>query len=306
MDRRDFLKKSAALGIGAGVLFLPKGLRRPVSRALAAPSGEFPDLVAVRGNSPETMFDRGVERLGGMSRFVRKGGSVLIKPNISWDVPGPANTTAWLVARIAKRCFDAGASRVVVMDHSIENWERALRASGIDAAIRSLGATYAPSQNQGTYQKVGVPGGRVLKETMVHESVLECDTLISVPVLKHHGGAGVSVSAKGLMGCVWDRYGYHGMGLQQCIADFLHVRKPDLNVVDALRVIARNGPRGGSESDISVMNSLILSADIVAADTAASMLLGHKQGGIEHIRRAAEMGLGQMDLSKLKIDRLRI
>lgn len=306
MNRRDFLKKSAALGVDAGVLFLPTGLRRSVSRARATPSGEFPDLVAVRGNSSETMFDRGIERLGGMPRFVRKGGSVLIKPNISWDAPGPANTPAGLVARIAKHCFDAGASRVVVMDHSIENWERALRASGIDAAIRSAGAIYAPSQDQGTYQKVGIPGGRVLKETMAHESILECNTLISVPVLKHHGGAGVSISAKGLMGCVWDRCDYHEMGLQQCIADFLLVRKPDLNVVDALRVIARNGPRGGSDSDVSAMNSLILSPDIVAADTAASMLLGHKQGGIEHIRLAAEMGLGQMDLSKLKIDRLRV
>jgi uncharacterized protein (DUF362 family) len=52
------------------------------------------------------------------------------------------------------------------------------------------------------------------------------------------------------------------------------------------------------------MGSLILSPDIVAADTAASMLLGRKQGEIEHIRLAAEAGFGQMDLSKLRIERI--
>ena len=54
MERREFLKKSLALGLGAGVLFLPKGIGRGVSRALA--EEKRPDLVALRGPSPEAMF----------------------------------------------------------------------------------------------------------------------------------------------------------------------------------------------------------------------------------------------------------
>ncbi len=308
MDRRDFLKKSAALGLGAGVLFLPKGLRAPVARAMAADVKGFPDLVAVKGKSPAAMFDRGIKSLGGMGRFVAKGQTVVIKPNISWDVPasggGASNTSPELVARVVKHCLDAGAGRVFVMDHSIEFWERSLGSSGIGDAIKASGAAYAPAENEKYYQEVVLKSARTLKDVQVHEAVLEAGVLISVPVLKHHGGAGVSISAKGLMGCVWDRYGYHREGLQQCIADFLYARKPDLNVIDANRVVARNGPRGGSPEDVVVMNAQILSPDIVAADTAASMLLGHKQGGIEHIRLAAQAGFGQMDLSKLRIERL--
>jgi uncharacterized protein (DUF362 family) len=52
------------------------------------------------------------------------------------------------------------------------------------------------------------------------------------------------------------------------------------------------------------MKSLLISPDVVAVDTAASMMLGRKQGEIEHIRLAAEAGFGQMDLSKLKIERI--
>lgn len=308
LDRRDFLKKTISIGLGAGVLFLPRGLRTPAARAFAAETAGYPDLAAVKGASPSAMFDRGIRSLGGIGRFVKGGQSVVIKPNISWDVSeaGAANTSPALIARIVKHCLDAGAKRVLVMDHSIEHWEYSLKNSNLGEAIRSSGATYAPAEKEGYYQKVSLAKGRTLKQTEVHEAVLECDVFISVPVLKHHSGAGVSISAKNLMGCVWDRYGYHRMGLQQCIADFLYARKPDLNVVDAHRVITRNGPRGGSPSDVAPMNSQILSTDIVAADTAASMLLGHKQGGIEHIRLAAQAGFGQMDLSKLRIERLTV
>jgi uncharacterized protein (DUF362 family) len=128
--------------------------------------------------------------------------------------------------------------------------------------------------------------------------------LISVPVLKHHGGAGVSIAMKNLMGCVWNRGEYHAKGLQACIADFLHARKPDLSVVDACRVITRHGPRGGSPEDVAAMNAQILSSDIVAADSAAARLLGREPSEIGHIRLAAEAGFGQIDLRKLKIQRL--
>jgi uncharacterized protein (DUF362 family) len=303
MERREFLKKSLALGLGAGVLFLPKGLRGGVTKALAGEN--YPDLVALRGSSPEAMFDRGIAALGGIGRFVKSGQTVVIKPNISWDTPvdGAANTSPALVARVVKHCLDAGAKRVCVMDHSIEYWERSLDGSGIGAAVKSAGGVYAPSDDARYYQRVDL-NGTVLKNTQIHESLLESDVLISVPVLKHHGGAGVSIAMKNLMGCVWDRRDYHSQGLQNCIADFLHAKKPDLNIVDAYRVITRHGPRGGSPDDVAEMKAQIISPDIVAADAASARLLGREPADVPHIRFAAEAGFGQIDLTKLKIDRL--
>ncbi|MDR1379209.1 MAG: DUF362 domain-containing protein [Synergistaceae bacterium] len=303
MERREFLKKSLTLGLGAGVLFLPRGLRGGVSRALADQS--WPDLVALRGASPEVMFERGVAALGGMGRFVKSGQTVVVKPNISWDVAenAAANTSPALVARVIKHCLDAGAKRVLVVDHSIEYWESSWNTSGIAAAVKSSGGTHAPAESAGYYQKIGLAGS-VLKETRIHEALLECDTLISVPVLKHHGGAGVSIAMKNLMGCVWNRGEYHSKGLQACIADFLHARKPDLSIVDAYRVITRHGPRGGSLEDVAEMNAQILSPDVVAADAASARLLGREPSEIGHIRLAAEAGFGQIDLTKLKIERL--
>jgi uncharacterized protein (DUF362 family) len=303
MDRREFLKKTATIGFGAGLLLLPKGLR---DRALlAAQENTYPDLVALKGGTPEAMFDRGMRMIGGMGRFVKKGQTVLIKPNMSWDLSPEyaANTSPGLVAAVVKHCRDAGARRVIIMDHSLDYWESSARNSGILAAATGSGAVHAPAEREGYYQRISVNGKR-LRETMIHEALLECDVMINVPVLKHHGGAGLTGSMKNLMGCVWNRRVYHSNGLQTCIADFLYAKKPDLNIVDAYRVITRNGPRGGSLADVTQLGSLVISPDIVAADTAASMLVGRKQGEVECIRLAAAAGFGQMDLSKLNIARV--
>jgi uncharacterized protein (DUF362 family) len=317
VERREFLKKSLTLGLGAGILFLPKGIGkigRGVSKALAGEndvknekkSGEFPDLVALRGPSPEAMFERGIAALGGMGRFVKPGQTVVVKPNISWDVPEAeaANTPPGLVARLIKHCIDAGARRVYVMDHSLEYWESSLTASGIGAAVNSAGGVYAPAEDAGYYQRIDIKGASALQSTQIHETLLESDVLISVPVLKHHGGAGVSIAMKNLMGCVWNRRDYHARGLQSCVADFLRARKPDLCVVDAYRVITRHGPRGGSLSDVAEMRAQILSPDIVAADAAAARMLGREPSDIGHIRLAAAAGFGEIDLTKLNIERL--
>ena len=302
MERREFLKKSLSLGLGAGILFLPHGLRSGVSQALA--SGQ-PDLVALRGATPGVMFDRGIEALGGMGRFVKPGQTVVVKPNISFDLPEEmgANTNPAVVEHVIKHCMSAGARRVYVIDHAIERWESSLERSGIGAAIRASGGIHVPSNEERFYRRVSL-NGATLTSTQVHEALLENDVLITVPVLKHHGGTGVTIAIKNLMGCVWDRREYHRIGLHQSIADFLHVKKPVLSVVDAHRVITRHGPRGGSPDDVVMMNSQIISPDPVAADAAAAMMLNREPSDIGHIRLAAEAGFGEIELTKLNIERI--
>ena len=306
MDRREFLKKTAAIGFGAGLYFLPRGLRTAAN--LAAEESIYPDMAALKGAGPAAMFDRGIKMLGGMGRFVKNGQTVVIKPNMSWDLAPEygANTSPDLVAAVVRHCKDAGARRVMLMDHAIDNWESSGKNSGVlNAAVRA-GAVHVPAEREGYYHSVAIDRGRRLKETKIHESLLECDVLINIPVLKHHGGAGLTGSIKNLMGCVWNRRIYHSSGLNTCMADFLFVKKPDLNIVDAYRVITRNGPRGGSLDAVAQMGTLLISPDIVAVDTAASMLLGRKQGEVEPVRLAAEAGFGQMDLSKLNISRITV
>jgi uncharacterized protein (DUF362 family) len=297
MKRREFIGAAAAAGACLA-------LGKP-GRALAA--GGAPDLVAVKGGEPAALFDRAIEELGGMQAFVKKGQKVLVKPNIGWDVPPEraANTNPALVARIVEQCRAAGAKEVYVFDNSCDDGPRSYRTSGIAAAARAAGAKVAPANSERAYQQVKVPG-KVLTQAKVHELLLEADVFINVPVLKSHGSTGLTIGMKNLMGVVWDRGYWHRNDLLQCIADFSAFRKPDLVVVDAWRVMKRGGPRGGTEGDLVDLKAQLLSTDLVAVDAAATRLFGASLQEVGYIERAAQAGLGRMDLDALDIRRLTI
>ncbi len=308
MDRRDFLKATAAAGVGLALgLTNGKTSLLPVdasSSALAAENPTLPaDLAAVRNGEPGDMFDAGIAALGGMKRFVKPGQTVVLKPNVSWESSPQlsGNTNPDLIARIIRRCREAGASRVTVVDHTIENGRRCYELSGIGEASRLEGATVAPAEAERYYQSQRVDG-KSLQQAAVHEAILEADVFINIPVLKHHGGAGMTAAIKNLMGAVWDRRHYHANDLHQCIADFLNVRRPDLNVVDCYRILTQHGPRGGATADVKMPKMQLLSTDIVAVDIAAARLL--ERDPARHIQLAHEAGHGQIDPTKLRAQRI--
>lgn len=302
MDRRTFFTKTLTASIAASA-YVAAG---NVERLLASPDPY--DLVAVKGGMPDVMFDKGIEALGGMGAFVKKGQKVVIKPNIGWDVtPERAgNTNPKLVARIVEHCFNAGAKEVSVLDHTCDQWQRCYSNSGIESAAKDAGAKVAPAHWEGSYHDIDVPSGKTLKKAKEHELILGADVFINVPVLKSHGGASLTIAMKNLMGNVWDRRFWHRNDLHQCIADFATFRRPTLNVVDAYLVMKTNGPRGVSTDDVVTMKSQIISTDIVAADAAAAKLFGVEPDDIGYIHLAAEMKVGRKDLPSLNIKRITV
>lgn len=304
MKRRDFLKRS----FQAGVLSSTVLSAADITRLWAMSKDPKYDLVAIKGAEAEDMFDKGIASLGGMKAFVKKGQTVVVKPNIGWDVipEHAANTNPKLTHRIVKRCFEAGAKKVFVFDNTCDNWSKCYSNSGIQKAASDAGATVVTGSSESHYQEVDVKGGKRLKSAKVHELILESDVFINVPILKHHSSANTTISMKNLMGIVWDRGYWHQNNLHQCIADMVTYRKPDLNIVDAYRVLKRNGPRGVSEDDVLTLKSQIISTDIVAADSAAAKLFGVEPSSISHIKIANDMKLGVMDLDKLSINRIKM
>lgn len=303
MDRRSFVKTSLGATFFAGASLAHGGW----SEIFAA--GNLPyDLVAIKGGEPDVMFDRGIEALGGMKSFVKKGQRVVIKPNMGWDVSPErgGNTNPLLVARIIKHCFDAGAREVVVFDHTCDDWRRTYKSSGIESAAKDAGAKVAPGNSDGTYHEIKVASGKIMKDARVHELILESDVFINVPILKNHSSTKLTVTMKNLMGTVWDRGFWHKNDLHQCIADFAAYRKPDLNVVDAYYVMKQNGPRGVSVDDVLTMKAQLISTDMVAADAAAAKLYGISPDDVGYIHIAAAQGLGRKDLEKLNIKRIAV
>jgi len=257
MKRRDFIKN----GIGAGIIGGSAMALGSYNKIFGGTSAEQSyDLVAVRGGDPATMFDKAILSLGGIKSYVKPNQTVVIKPNIGWDGPPErgANTNPALVARIVEHCLTAGAKTVYVFDHTINEWTRTYSNSGIEKAAKDAGAKIVAGNSESYYHQVTIRNGRKLKSDKVHELILESDVFINVPILKTHGGSILTISMKNLMGTNWDRQWWHGNDLHQCIADYASEIKPTLNVVDAYRVMKRNGPRGVSLSDVVEMKSLII------------------------------------------------
>jgi len=282
----------------------------PLFAAPNTTSQEGPwDLVAVRNGGPVEMFEAGISALGGMGKFVKSGQKVVVKPNIAWDQPPevPANTNPDLVAAIVRHCLKAGASSVTVFDHTCHNWERSYKTSGIASAVESAGGIMAPANLESHYTEVEIPKAKVLKTAKIHKEMLACDVLINVPVLKHHGGAKLSLTMKNLMGVVWDRRFFHSNDLDQCIADLCFVPKPPvLNIVDAYRILRKNGPQGRSPEDGEIAKYQLLGTNMVSLDAAAAKLFDMDPKQLGYINIAGEMGAGQADLTKLKIKRIEL
>ncbi len=304
MKRRDFIKKGVSAGvIGSSALSL-----LPYRKPGARPSVETCDMAAVLGGEPGEMFDRAIAAMGGIKKYVKPNQTVVVKPNIGWDSTPEraACTNPELVGRIVEHCIAAGAKDVYVFDNTINEWTRCYKNSGIEKAAKDAGAKIVTGKSEGHYQPIEIAGGRRLKQAAVHELILESDVFINVPILKTHGGAKVTVSMKNLMGVIWDRRWWHENDLHQCIADLCTEIQPDLNIVDAYRVMKRNGPRGVSTEDVSTMKYQIISEDMVACDAAAVKLLGEDPERIGHIRIGNEMGVGNSDLDGLLIERIKI
>ncbi len=304
MKRRDFIKKGFIYTAAASIYSATIG--RVSSLFANRTSLRNYDLVAARGGEPVEMFKSAIKEMGGMGKFVKRGQTVVVKPNIGWDVSPEraANTNPELVGAIVKECLDVGARRVFVFDHTCDQWQRCYTNSGIENAVNEAGGQMVPGNMERYFKDVNIPDAVSLKSAKVHELILDSDVFINVPVLKHHASTRLTIAMKNLMGAVWDRRWWHRNDLHQCIADFCLFCKPTLNIVDAYLVMTRNGPRGVSTADLSLMKSLLISQDIVAIDAASTLLFGEQPEDVGHIRIGEELGIGTTQLNKLNIKRL--
>jgi uncharacterized protein (DUF362 family) len=301
-NRRQFIKTSLAVTAATGT-----GLFCDMDRIFAQNANQtVPDLVAVKNGEPAALFDAAITSAGGMGRFVKKGQTVVVKPNIGWNRQPEtgADTNPELVGRIIEHCKAAGAKKVYVFDNSVAYGPNCYKTSGIENAAKSVGAKVVPGNHEKYYQEVEIPEAKKLHKTRVHELILESDVYINVPILKHHSSSNLTMAMKNQMGVVWDRDTFHWKGLHRCIADFCRFRKPDLNIMDAYRVTMNNGPQMAGKDDVVLKKTLLLSTDIVAIDTAAAKIFGTDPQNIDYISYGYQDGIGTMALDKLNIKKI--
>lgn len=309
MERRNFLKTALLGTIAAAVNLKPTD-----ADALTVNKSKGNDMVAVMGGEPVQMYKRAILEMGGIKKYIKRGDKVVIKPNIGWDKAPEmaACTNPLLIGAIVRDCKAAGASQVIVFDHTCDSdFKSCYKRSGIEDEVIKAGGKMAFANDEKYYRDVNLPMGVRMKKAKVHEALLDCDKWINVPILKNHGGAKMTISMKNYMGIVWDREYFHSNNLQQCIADICtYSKKPVLNIVDAYRIMTQNGPKGKTINDVVNAKALFMSSDIIAVDTAAIKFFSQYKemdvNRVGHIGLGAAHKLGTSDISKLNIKRIKL
>ncbi len=309
--RRQFLQwagllaASAAL-LGSGCTAKPGGDEDSGRPAAPAPTGDQAYLAVARGSDPATITERALAAIGGIERFVKSGHDVIIKPNICVNYNPPefaATTNPDVVAALVRLCLGAGARRVRVMDMPFGGTPASAYAiSGIEDAVKAAGGEME-IMNPAKFVKSAIPQGKNIREWEIYRDVLTTDVLINVPIAKHHSLARLSLGLKNLLGVVSNPSKMHS-NLAQRIADLSSVVRPTLTVVDAVRILATNGPTGGSLNDVKPTNTVAVSHDFVAADAWAATLFGLKGADVPFIKATADMGLGTLELDSIKIEEI--
>lgn len=307
IQRRDFINIAgkatlmAAVFGGGAYLLSQNEYSPPAGMALdynadhsVALDKMFPDLAAVRSKDHGLATVTAIGLVGGIERFVSRGDIVTIKPNVGWDRTASqgANTSPQLIEAVIRQCLEAGARRVVVADVPCNEARLTFARSGIKEAAEKTGASIVMPE-QHLFVRADL-GGEVLGEWPVLRPFLETDKLINMPVVKHHGLCRATVSMKNWYGVLGGPRNRLHQEIDTSIADLSNYFRPTLTIVDATRVMVRNGPVGGSLSDVEIWDTVIAATDQLAADSYSCRFLALNPDDLIYLKEGSKRGLGKM------------
>ena len=302
-SRRRFLQAAGgAAGAFAASALIPAVLR--------AAGGKSADVSVASAGSPAERARKAVALLGGMKAFVSRGDVVVLKPNIGWDrtPEQAANTDPEFVVAMAEMCLASGAKSVKVFDRSCNDARRCYATSGIKDAVERFARKNGVGDALRIYHvedrkfvRTAIPNAYAIKEWDLYRDALEADKIVNAPIAKHHSLAAFTGGIKNLMGIMGGNRGQIHYRLPECLVD-IHRRVPvALTVVDAGRVLLRNGPSGGSLADVRIFGKAYASRDVAAVDAVTAADVFHQSAqDVPHLRKALESGLWISSVAQIR------
>ncbi len=256
-------------------------------------------VAIVKGTKPIDMTGTALELIGAdVDRVLAAKKPVLIKPNyINARPPSTGITTdARVVEGVVTFLRARGVEEIVIGEGS--GWAdtfNAFAVAGIDGVAKRWGVQLV-DLNKDSFVTVKPPKPLALTQVRVAKTVVD-STLISVPKLKIHGSATVTLSLKNVMGALASKGVMHNGRLSQNIADLAAALPPRIAVIDGIVAGEGHETRGSPVA----MNLVIASTDPVATDAVGAAVMGVPPETVPHLRFAMEKGLGTCDLAKITV-----
>jgi len=317
-DRRDFLRRLA----GAGAIVAGSGVAAVLLRdretgsdggrageadaaprlaryAVELPPGA-PRMSIARGSDAPAMVRAAMEGMGGVGRFIQKGDVVVVKPNVGFDRSPRlgATTSPEVVGAVVALCREAGAARVIVVDNPINNPEGSFLRSGVGPSVEENGGeVLLPAARH--FREIEIGGEALERWEFFYEPFRRATKVIGLPTAKSHNLSVASLAMKNWYGLLGRGRNRFHQAIDTAIADLGSLVTPTLVVLDATRLLVRNGPTGGSPADVKPGHTIAVSADQVALDAFGLELLGKAPADAPWLRQAEERGLGTGDWRSL-------
>lgn len=355
LSRRQFLTRSLAAGATIGAAHFLPGCGTTTAAIEAPipplnPTGLPARVAAVRGSDLARMVRDAFDAFGGASAIVHPGETVFLKPNlvgagmVKHDLFSTGECTKIeIIIAVAEECLRAGAALVTIGDagqvrqFSWDDLRTLDNSTTLPAEVQRLNNTYGErvslaclNADSPAWDAIVSPYSG-LDQILISSLAARADRVISLPVIKTHRFAQVSLSLKNFMGVTSSEYYGEGAltfrsklhhapgGLEQTFLDIVAALRPDFTLIDASIGCEGNGPHvlpGWWGTTVDVRERLgewlmLASNDLVAADATAARIIGHDPAAVRHIALAYDRGLGQMrqeliTLAGASLDELRM
>ncbi len=326
-SRRNFIKKITSTGIFS--FFGGKLLTANIKGAAAdvyPPRSRIPNpyvnsegkplLVAVKGSDFRKMLEKGLETIGGLNKLVDNNQDILIKPNFNAVDIYPAISSAESISILAKEAVKATSGSVKVGDVGYHQPVNVYDHVNLETALSGTGAEL--KYFSGSYNVRRSSWSDSRPDYKVYADVYDAPVIMSFACVKRHHLAKMSTALKNNVGTVTGsgasgsrRYLHDksGTSFLKEVAEIAGLINPELTIVDARRVLAKNGPFSDSSGAeiINDVNYLIISGDMIAVDLYCSMLLQSYDSTFTPslinptLSHAHSLGLGVENLNEVEI-----
>ena len=315
INRKEFITRSLKAGIAVAVTGLigykaydskgpsaqmdKAGLLQIPDYSIAAMKGK---LAIVKGENRADTITKGLQSLGGIDQFIKKGDRVLIKVNAAFALPQELSATTHpeVIKQVALLCFKAGAAEVRVTDNPINDPASCFKISGIEEVCQSNGIKLIyPKEDY--FKSYTLDKGLLIQDWPVLLKPLDSiNKVIGIAPLKDHHRSGASMTMKNWYGLLGGRRNIFHQDVHNLIKELSMMMKPTLVILDGTTAMMTNGPTGGSLADLKKTNMMIIGTDQVAVDSFGATLLDRNASQIPFLGKAASAGSGTTDYQSLK------
>ena len=286
-------------------------------------------------NGVEYAVREAIDLLGGMSEIARDKEQILLKPNLVSS--NPTDTTKpEVIEALVKIMKEAGKN--VLLGEGSAATKRNMKWSAVGLVCRTKDADVLNGLQYDVYNALGyddlsrrlgvpltnlhvgdmvrqfIPDNFAFKEIYIHRSLYEADLVCSVPMLKTHGLAGVTLGMKNFIGTYPGQvYGtirsrvhqiagsIEPSGTASAVVDMVKATNVGLTVIDATTAMEGQGPAGASGGRLVEMDTIVAGTNALATDMVGAKIMGFEPDEIPTFKWAWKAGMKPSSLENIEV-----